>query len=184
MNQRAQTARTEVAHLGPTADLADPQGLVGQAVAVLQQQALLAGQIGSADSVALGQPMSRRRQDEEQIVEEREADDLTRSGNRSQQDQVELALRQQLQEPRRDVSAEKDLELRIVAAELRQNFGQQVRRHRRYDAEPQGGGERAGRAVRELDELLGECQNRPRSRDQGRARGRERHATARPLEEL
>lgn len=71
LDERAQAAGAEVAHLARASHLADGQDLRAPSVPVFEQQDLFAGQLRLAHAPATGQRVTRRDGEDEGVLEER-----------------------------------------------------------------------------------------------------------------
>lgn len=120
---------------------ADVEGLVAQAVSFVEQQQVELAQRLARDPLPPAQPVVQRCDQDEVLVEQRQFDDSGHAEGDGEQQQVEPARGEPLQQARRLFLVDLEVEGRIAVVDEPQDGRQQIGRHRRDHPEAQHPGE-------------------------------------------
>ena len=149
----------------------------------LQQEEMLADQIGLRHAVVGPERVLRRQRQREHVVEQRQLLDLRLLERQGQNQEIERS-RQQLARKQRGLRlAHAQLQLGKGRMQARQNAGQDIGTDRGDDAEAKRPAQRLGTLAGEIGEILDRLQDRAGAARHLPPRRRQQDALARPLDQ-
>ncbi len=154
LHDRREAARAEIVGLTGARGVTEAECLIAQAMPLLQEQQPLGAQILLTHHTPLGQVMTGGDRQSERVLEQRLGRDLVAPDRQGQDQKVERAGDQRVDQMLGPALAQRQAQLRVGGVQPRQNLRQQIGPDRGNHAEAERTGEHPRALARKVDQIL------------------------------